>query len=101
MPPLVCYYRYMSSAERQVSGQKDSYLELKAYVLEYYGGGVLACIKCGFTDLKALTVDYANGVNGNGRRSTNMYWWLKANDFPAGYRTLCTNCQRTLKNGDS
>ncbi|KKL06542.1 hypothetical protein LCGC14_2595010, partial [marine sediment metagenome] len=33
----------------------------KPYVLRYYGRGKLACVHCGFEDIRALTLDHING----------------------------------------
>ena len=69
---------------------------LKEQVLTHYGGGKLACIKCGFTDERALTIDHIDG-NGNQHRKEvkrqNLYRWLRRADYPEGFQTLCMNCQ--------
>lgn len=85
------HWRRTDSAMKQVK-------ELKAEVLTHYGGGELACVECGFNDIRALSVDH---INGGGyqhykdlkRRGIFMYRWLKNENFPSGYQTLCMNCQ--------
>jgi hypothetical protein len=72
-------------------------LALKLDILKHYGNGYLACVKCGFTDIRALSIDHING-NGNKQRrelklSSNLYYWLKKHNYPEGYQTLCMNCQ--------
>jgi len=71
----------------------------KERVLTYYGNGVCACTRCGFVDIRALTIDHINN-NGNVQRKKTgchggekMYRWLENNNFPKGYQTLCMNCQ--------
>jgi hypothetical protein len=59
----------------------------------HYGNGHLACVHCGYTDIRALTIDHANGLNGRKRESSNIYYWLRVHNFPEGYQTLCMNCQ--------
>jgi hypothetical protein len=60
------------------------------------------CLKCGFSDLRALCLDHTNN-NGNKDRKENMgrnlggsgsrfYAFLKRNNFPKGYQVLCANC---------
>jgi hypothetical protein len=70
----------------------------KIEVLTHYGNGVLACVKCGFTDIRALTIDHINN-DGYAHRKTlglsgrGFYYWLKRENFPEGFQTLCMNCQ--------
>jgi len=73
--------------------------KIKAEVLTHYGKGKLACVRCGFDDLRALSIDH---INGGGRQhareigqhsGTAMYSWLKKNNYPEGFQTLCGNCQ--------
>ena len=72
---------------------------LKEEVLTYYGGGKLACVKCSFDNIKALSIDHINGGGNQHRKKTKMsssygfYGWLKSYNYPEGYQTLCMNCQ--------
>ena len=68
--------------------------ELKRRVLTHYGGGICACVRCGFADLRALSIDHING-NGHKERKGGiaLYESLKQRGFPDGYQTLCLNCQ--------
>lgn len=75
--------------------------QIRIEVLTHYGNGKLACIKCGYTDIRALSIDHING-NGNGHRrkigkGLHFDEWLKRNDLPQGYQTLCMNCQFTKR----
>ena len=69
--------------------------KVKLEVLTYYGNGRLACVQCGFKDIRALSIDHMNGGGSAHRRRVGnyMYAWLKRNNFPEGYQTLCMNCQ--------
>lgn len=72
----------------------------KLDVLTHYGNGKCACVQCGFDNIVALTIDH---MENNGRkerlmlgvlnRPTQFYRWLKRNNYPSGYQTLCMNCQ--------
>lgn len=73
--------------------------KLKTEVLTHYSNDGCICVKCGYSDIRALTIDH---INGGGRRhvreitkrcGSEMYRWLKKNDYPVGYQTLCFNCQ--------
>lgn len=79
----------MARAEAQKLNQKID-------VLTYYGGGKLACVKCGFDNIHALSIDHINGGGGQHRNRlshNNFYRWLQREGYPTGYQTLCMNCQ--------
>ena len=82
----------------QWSRQRERNRRLKVEVLTYYGGGKCVCLRCGFEDIRALSIDHINGGgcrqrNENKLRgSSSFYGWLKKNEFPLGYQTLCMNC---------
>jgi hypothetical protein len=74
--------------------------ELKEQVLMYYGKGKLECVLCHYNNKDALSIDHINGNGAKHRRSLKtysigslFYRWLKRNNFPKGFRTLCMNCQ--------
>jgi hypothetical protein len=58
-------------------------------------------LKCGvfsavFYNIKALSIDHINGGGGKHRKESNIthfYNWLKKNNYPTGFQTLCLNCQ--------
>lgn len=86
-----CGYCIVSTNNKQLA-------KLKVEVLTYYGNSSLACIRCGFGDIRALTIDHINGSGHKHRKtlklSGNMFYrWLKRNKYPIGYQTLCMNCQ--------
>lgn len=73
--------------------------KLKETILLHYGNGKLACVNCGYNNLKALSVDHIEG-QGKAHRDKlgynhgiGFYLWLKREGFPEGYQTLCMNCQ--------
>lgn len=69
-------------------------LDRKIKVLTHYGNGRLACIKCGISDIRVLSLDHIMG-NGYEERKLhpNAYPYVLRNNFPLGYQTLCMNCQ--------
>ena len=76
---------------------KQSLLIIKTDVLTHYGNGYCKCMRCGFNDIRALSIDH---INGSGRKqretlsnSRSFYNWLKTNNYPSGFQTLCMNCQ--------
>lgn len=51
-----------------------------------------------YTTLDALSIDHINNNGAEHRKeiskgNTNIYSWLKKNNFPEGFQTLCMNCQ--------
>lgn len=87
------YYKRNKSKVLQYT--KGYILKHKIEMLTYYGNGILSCVKCGYNDMRALTIDHINGLGGIHRKGLrkNIYVWLKKQNFPEGYQTLCMNCQ--------
>jgi len=72
--------------------------KLKNEILKHYGNGICACVICGENRLDCLSIDHINGSGAKHRREIGIlgspfYPWLKRNNFPSGYQTLCMNCQ--------
>lgn len=75
--------------------------KLKVECLTHYGNGFLCCTRCGFSDIRALSIDHINGKGAEHRRNLakegktgkTLYKWLKDRNYPKGYQTLCMNCQ--------
>ncbi len=78
---------------------KQKKLELKQLILTHYGNGKLVCTTCGEGRIECLSIDHMNN-NGNQHRKeignlsgNGFYSWLKRENLPIGYQTLCMNCQ--------
>lgn len=88
--------RYDATHRNEIAANQ---LKLKIDVLTHYGNGKCACVKCGCSDVRTLTIDHVNGGGNNHRRisglsgGTEMYRWLKKQKYPTGYQTLCMNDQ--------
>ena len=90
----------MKSRERRLKNRID--------VLTHYGNGRLACVRCGFADIRALSIDHINGREVNdmvarkrGKKvetTSGRYLRLKKEGYPKGYQTLCMNCQWVKRN---
>jgi hypothetical protein len=72
-------------------------IELKEEVFRHYGCGELKCARCGFEDVRALSMDHIDGSGSEHRKQlkspNKFYPWLKKNGYPDGFQVLCMNCQ--------
>ncbi len=78
---------------------KIRHSKLKLEILSHYSSDNLVCQHCGFSDIRALSIDHINGKGNIHRKRIGavggniFYHWLKKNNFPSGYQVLCMNCQ--------
>ncbi len=85
-----------------VGKQREARLRVsvKTEVLTHYGDSKYACVVCGESRPACLSIDHING-NGCQERKRfggnyfgyKFYLFLKKNNYPVGYQTLCMNCQ--------
>ncbi len=97
-------YRKLHITEIQAK-HKVTHLKVKVDVLTHYSNGTCACVKCGFSDIRALSIDHIAGGGAKQLRALGFwtkyrggggyqfYLWLRRNGYPKGYQTLCMNCQ--------
>ena len=99
-----CQHEYKSQYHIQNQAKLNSNSRLwraneKVKTLEYYSQtSPPECMRCGFSDIRALTIDH---IDGGGTRHTrsigfggnHFYTWLRKNNYPEGYQVLCRNCQ--------
>tara|TARA_Y100000034_G_scaffold104648_1_gene131348 strand:+ start:10623 stop:11318 length:696 start_codon:yes stop_codon:yes gene_type:complete len=77
-----------------------AYYKTRVEVLGHYSPD-LSCVHCGFdSHLSPLSIDHVNGDGSKHRKEmkktkghSNIYYWLKRNNFPDGFQVLCMNCQ--------
>lgn len=88
---------YTKNRELILAKAKARHIRLKINTMEKYGGAYCAC--CGEDHFEFLSIDHINGGGSKHRRelkssgkSYNMYQWLRANNYPEGFRVLCMNC---------
>ncbi len=90
---------YANNRERSLLNTVVRRQTLKEKVLRHYGNGKLACVRCGFKDIRSLSIDHIGGDGNKHRRELgqpeglHIYEWLKTNGYPKGFQTLCMNCQ--------
>jgi hypothetical protein len=81
-----CFKRRKRPLER-VRGQR-----VREEVIAHYGGN---CACCGEINLDFLAIDHPLGDGAQHRKGTGarkIARWLKANNFPKGFRVLCHDC---------
>ena len=70
--------------------------KVRLLAIEKYGS-VCAC--CSEGRVEFLAIDHINGGGNKHRREVgakNMFWWLKKNNWPSGFRVLCHNCNMAI-----
>ena len=80
---------------------RKSLQKLRVEVFTHYGDGKLACVGCGFSDTRALTLDHINNNGAEERKGkwgrfinggVGLYRRLRKEGYPLGYQTMCYNC---------
>ena len=74
---------------------------IKTEVLGHYSNGEPRCACCGETILEFLSIDHIGGGGSEHRRKlggggTKVYYFLRADEYPEGYRVLCHNCNQAI-----
>jgi len=99
------YIKSRSTLEKQEKHRiqrRESDKRLKIKVLSHYGNGNFACIICAESRFPCLSIDHIEGNGAKEREELQVtgakfYRWLKKNNYPEGYQTLCMNCQWVKK----
>jgi hypothetical protein len=81
---------------REIVGKAANrhYARVRQEAVEIVGKGVIACIQCGFDDIRAIQIDHINGGGlkdfKNSTSSTEYYKNMLIH--PEKYQLLCANC---------
>lgn len=91
---------------REIVGKAANryYGRVRQEALETVGNGIIACVKCGFNDIRAIQIDHKEG---GGRKdfenssSPNEYYKNMLKN-PDKYQLLCANCNsiKRYENGE-
>lgn len=85
---------------KELNKQERERLKLEV-LIRYSNSNPPKCVKCGYSDVRALSIDHILNNGAEERRNnfgsrlnagTTFYRWLRRNNFPTGYQTLCFNC---------
>lgn len=68
--------------------------QVRDEVLAHYG---TTCSCCGEAERRFLTIDHVHNDGAEhraifGTGGSNLYYWLRRNNYPPGFQTLCWNC---------
>jgi hypothetical protein len=86
---------YKNNREKHLLTCKRRNARYRQVVIEHYSPK-LCCVKCGFDDIRALSIDHKNSDGASHRKELNgknFYKWLIENQFPSNFQVLCMNCQ--------
>jgi hypothetical protein len=105
--------RYYNNKGAYTSQQRERRQRLKLEALVAYGGAICTC--CAERHTEFLTIDHINEDGAAHRRQlaldrgwntdarsmagSQMYFWLKQNNYPSGFRVLCFNCNFAKSHG--
>lgn len=80
------YESYKAELRQQIRLRKES-------VISHYGE---SCSCCAVSDLDVLSLDHIQGGGTQHRKQVGsgdqFYRWILRSEFPAGFRTMCLNC---------
>jgi hypothetical protein len=74
---------------------REHWQRVKFQVLSHYANGTPKCTRCGFVDIRALSLDHIAGGGNQHRKQIGSGWYrkLRKASYPEGYQVLCMNCQ--------
>jgi hypothetical protein len=89
-------HKEYNDSHKEMTRNRELLIKIK--VLTHYGNNRCACVRCGYDNIKALSIDHINGGGVKHRKDENIhgvgiYRWLLNHNLPEGYQTLCMNCQ--------
>ncbi len=92
------YHKKYIAEHRQQKNQYDKEFRarLKIRVIRHYSHGEMKCKHCGYSDIRALSIDHIGGGGCAHRKQIGkraIYQWLKDSKYPDGFQVLCMNCQ--------
>jgi hypothetical protein len=97
---LLNFERYDKHKDKICLQARERNRKIKEEVMRYYSPE-LKCLRCGFSDIRALSIDHLDGKGAEHRRKLSglkrggriFYSWFKKNNYPSGFQVLCMNCQ--------
>lgn len=92
-----CYKdEYKNNRDKHLAICRRRNERYKQTIISHYSPD-MKCCKCGFNDMRALSIDHINSDGAKHRKEigsgNSLYCWLLRNNFPEGFQVLCMNCQ--------
>lgn len=88
---------YQKFGDRLNERAKDYARSRRLRCLIHYGGDQPQCACCAETRFEFLAIDHIAGGGTQQRKQVrNIVPWIIRNDFPAGFRVLCHNCNQAI-----
>lgn len=91
--------QYEKHRTKRIRKVKEYHNILRNEIFNKYGN---SCACCGESRREFLCIDHINGGGNKHRKSIGnqlgigFYRWLRNNNWPQGFRTLCHNCNMAL-----
>ena len=87
-----------SARRARLARMRDYNRSIRHQALAAYGA---RCECCGLTEEAFLTIDHIDGAahrrySQAPRAGTELYHWVRREDFPPGFRVMCWNCNNAV-----
>ena len=94
--------KYWADAEKHRLAARKKRAKIKREVLTHYSkGNIAACVVCGEGRIDCLSIDHIDNSGYMHRKTLGVSGYflplLRSQEFPAGYQTMCMNCQWVKK----
>ncbi len=70
--------------------------KLRIYAIRHYSNETMGCGCCNEKNIEFLTIDHLPNAphkrKNTKRGGREIFYWLKKNNYPQGFRILCMNC---------
>lgn len=91
---------YYNNPEYWKAKRKESDVKQRTRVLMRYSNSIVPhCDCCGDTHMEFLALDHIGGGGSKHSKEIgrgHLYRWIENNNYPAGFRVLCHNCNLSL-----
>ena len=82
---------------RAAKRYREMYAASRKAALEHYSGAQPSCDCCGEDHIEFLVMDHIDGGGNKHREEVgSIVIWIVRNNFPPGFRVLCSNCNHAL-----
>lgn len=90
---------YNNNRETILPKQRAYHARIKKLVFSHYCTNEIKCACCGEKIIEFLSIDHIDGGGTQHRSKIGkgyIYFWIKKNNFPSGFRVLCHNCNQAI-----